>query len=213
VVGLSGGPGGSDPAATEAGAAEVPAVDGSAEERREPYLLSLALQRGPYPYEQRTVVVAALDAVTASESHPDEWLKAIKRAHKEGGDVRVIRLALDADIVTALFEEGSSPRRADVASEGEGGRARYAVRLAFCFEEPPVVVAAVDEEMAVSMGIDLGGPFRVMPVFYRRQVGKAFGEVREVIVAVPRAAVERAFAPSPVPATIVTFLGRNDPRF
>lgn len=175
-----------------------------------PYLVSLAFQRGPYPYEHRTVVVAALDAVTALESHPDDWVKAIRRAHKEGGEVRVVRIAIDAGVVAGIFAEGSRPRPAFERPVGGG---RYVVRLALCHEVPPVVVSAVDEEMARDMGIDLAGPLRVMPVFYRRQVSRAYGKLREILVSLPRAEVDAAFEPPPVDAEVESVLSVDDPRF
>ncbi|MGO9458352.1 MAG: hypothetical protein ACLP62_15110 [Acidimicrobiales bacterium] len=208
-------PGGVQPGAPEATLGEVAThvpADAGVDEApcAPPYLVSLALQRGPYPYEHRTVVVAALDAVTASESHPDDWVKAIRRAHKEGGEVRVVRIAIDIGLVAGIFEEGSRPRPAFERTVGGG---RYMVRLALCHELPPVVVAAVDEEMARDMGIDLAGPLRVMPVFYRRQVSRAYGELREILVSLPRGEVDAAFDPPPVDAEVLSVLSADDPRF
>lgn len=179
---------------------------GPVEEAGPPYLVSLALQRGPYPYEQRTTVIAALDADTEAESHPDGWLKAIRRAHKEGGEVRVVRIALDAARVASVFDGAAGPRPGPANGS-------YRVRLALCQEVPPVVVAALDEEMAESMGIYLAGQLPMMPLFYRRQVARAFGEVREILVTIPRAAVDAAFQSPPVAADVSCVLTSEDPRF
>lgn len=197
--------GGQDPASVVAAEAQGSEVAVPAEPPA-PYVVSLALQRGPFPYEQRTTVIAAVDAETEREGHPEGWAKAVRRAHKEGGEVRFLRIALDADRVGALFDGLPGVR----GPEGPGG---YRVRLALCEERPPVVVAAVDEEMAEGMGIDLGGPLMAMPMFYRRLVARAFGEVREVVVSVPRSAVDAAFEPRPVEAAIAGVLSVGDPRF
>lgn len=170
------------------------------------YMVSLALQRGPYPYEQRTIVVAAADDATVAEDHPEEWKKAMKRAVKEGGEVRVVRIGLDAGRVAALFEGAPDPPSSFPSTS-------YLVRLALCDDQPPVVVAAVDQEMAQSMGIDVSAPLPFMPMFYRRQVARALGELREVLVSVPWAAVDEAFVPKPVPAVVERLLGGHDPRF
>lgn len=176
------------------------------------YVVRLALQRGPYPYERRISVVAALDAATEmdADARPDGWVKAVKRACKDGGEVRTFRIGLDAREVAALFAGPAGARALPY-------RDHYNVRLALCQdaypEAPPVTVAAVDEEMADSMGIDLGGPLLAMPMFYRRQVARALGEVRELIVSVPRHEVEAVFEPPPVPAIVCHVLSATDPRF
>jgi hypothetical protein len=87
------------------------------------------------------------------------------------------------------------------------------IRVALCLDEPPVVVAAVDEEMALGMGVEVAGPLRSMPVFYRRQAAKAYGELREVLISLPRAAVDQAFDPPPIEAQVVGLLTGDDPRF
>jgi hypothetical protein len=198
-------------AAAETKAIVEGSLDGAVEELPPPYVVSLALQRGPYPYEHRTVVLAALDAVTASESYPDDWVKAIRRGHKEGGDVRILRIALRRDEVTSLFEQRTAHYRPDL--DAPQARDRYVIRVALCLDEPPVVVAAVDEEMALGMGIEVAGPLRSMPVFYRRQAAKAYGELREVLISLPRSAVDEVFDPPPIEAQVVGLLKGDDPRF
>lgn len=191
------------------GEAVAEGADGEAgpvEQVGPPYLVSLALQRGPYPYEQRTIVIAALDADTEAESHPNGWARAIRRALKEGGEVRVVRIALDAGRMASVFDCAAGPRPGPANGS-------YRVRLALCQEVPPMVVAALDEEMAESMGIDLAGQLPMMPLFYRRQVAKAFGEVREILVTMPRGAVDAAFDPLPVAADVSCVLTTEDPRF
>jgi len=176
------------------------------------YVVRLALQRGPYPYEQRITVVAALDAATETDADalPDGWVKAVKRAFKGGGEVRTFRIALEGREVAALFTGPAGARALPL-------RDHYNVRLALCQdaypEAPPVTVAAVDEEMADSMGIDLGGPLAGMPMFYRRQVARALGEVRELVVSVPRREVEAIFEPPLVSALVCHVLSASDPRF
>lgn len=200
-----------DDAAAETEACLEESLDGTLEELPPPYVLSLALQRGPFPYEHRTVVLAALDAVTASESYPDDWVKAIRRGHKEGGDVRIVRIALRSDEVTSFFEQRAVGYRPDL--EAPQSRDHYVIRVALCLDEPPVVVAAVDEEMAIGMGIDVAGPLRSMPVSYRRRAAKAYGELREVLISLPRSAVNAAFDPPPLEAHVVGLLKGDDPRF
>ena len=160
-----------------AGHAVIEAPD--ALERTKPaapqYLLSLALQRGPYPYEHRTVVAAALDAVTESESHPDDWNKAIRRAHKEGGEVRVVRVALDADLVASVFERGAGPLQ--VLDPGPPG-AGYAVRLALATSSHRWWWPRSTRRWLRGWGSTWGARCGGMPVFYRRQAAKAFGELR-----------------------------------
>lgn len=177
-----------------------------------PYVVALALQRGPYPYEQRISVVAALDAFSEAEAEhrPEGWVKAVKRAYREGGEVRTFRIALDAAEVADLFTARAGPRA--VPPDGQ-----YHVRLALCHDAfpgaPPVVVAALDGLTAESMGIDLGGPLVAMPMFYRRQVARAMGELREIVVSVPRSQVVAAFDPPPVNAILCHLLSATDPRF
>lgn len=176
------------------------------------YVVRLALQRGPYPYEQRTSVVAALDAASEADAEgmPEGWVKAVKRAYKEGGEVRTFRIALDAGEIAALFAGPAGPRVFPHQSH-------YNIRLALCQDIypdlPPVVVAALDEEMADGMGIDPGGPLGAMPMFYRRQVARALGEVREIVVSVPRQQVDAVFEPPAVDALVCHVLSAGDPRF
>jgi hypothetical protein len=184
----------------------IDAGSAAAGESQPAYVVSLALQRGPYPYEQRTIVVAVLDAATEAEGYPEEWQKAIRRALKEGGEVRVVRIGLDPSRLASVFDTWTDSR---TPRSGPS----YAVRIALTQEQPPVVVAAVDQEMAESMGLDLAGPLGVMPMFYRRRTAKALGELREILVAVPRVAVDEAFAPRSVPAEIERLLALDDPRF
>jgi len=176
------------------------------------YVVRLALQRGPYPYERRISAVAALDEATEmdSDAWPESWVKAVKRAYKDGGEVRSFRISLVAREVAALFAGPAGARALPF-------RDHYNVRLALVHdaypESPPVTVAALDEEMADGMGIDLGGPLIAMPMFYRRQVARALGEVREVIVSVPRREIEAVFEPTPVPALVCHVISATDPRF
>jgi hypothetical protein len=156
-------------------------------------------------------VVAALDALSEAEAEgrPEGWVKAVKRAYKEGGEVRTFRIAIDAGEVADLFAGPAGPR----AFPHKG---HYNVRLALCQDvypdSPPVAVAAIDEETADSMGIDLGGPLMAMPMFYRRQVARALGEVREIVVSVSRGQVDAVFEPPPVVAVVCHVLSAADPR-
>jgi hypothetical protein len=175
------------------------------------YGVALALQRGPYPYEQRISVVAARDEVGAEDEDTptDGWAKAVTRAYREGGEVQIVRLTLPEDRVQASFMGVGGPRSFPLDDH-------YNVRLALCRygdgEDPPAVVGALDEQTAQSVGVSLTAPLGKMPMPYRRRVARARGEIREVIVSVSLNQIEQAFDPPPAPAVLCEVLTARDPR-
>ena len=170
------------------------------------YRVRLLLQRGPYPYDARISVVAAVDVPTiVEEGTPDWWRKAIVRANKEAPEVGIFELSLDEQELLALFATAGFTLGRPAAPE------HYNVRLAVELREfregdALVVVAALDEQTAESIGVVLDGPLRTMPVGYRRGVNRSLGELREVIVSVPLEAVERRLVPPPTVAVLCVTL-------
>jgi hypothetical protein len=175
-------------------------------------VVHVAFERGPYPYDQRLAVVAAVDQATeeALGTLPDEYHRALRQAYKRGAEVRSLTLSLPADEVAAPFRGG--------LGRGRPGPGEYALRLALCrldpndADEPPAVVAVLDEESAQSAGTVLDGPLERLPLPYRRAVAHADGEVREILVGLSRDDVEALFWPVALPGTVLGALGPRDPR-